>query len=150
MRVLTKEQTLKSIEHSNACKIRLLVRNLGSFPGEIWSWSLCTRGGEKSKRQITPDWRVAVLMSKGTSIQVHLGRPENESISSLHLSPWWVTRLYRSLNWVYSCISIDSLNNTTEKEMATHSITLAWRIPKDRRACWATVHGVTKGGSHTT
>ena len=29
-----------------------------------------------------------------------------------------------------------------EKEMATHSSVLAWRIPVDRGAWWATVHGV--------
>ena len=28
--------------------------------------------------------------------------------------------------------------------MATHSSILAWRIPIDRRAWWATVHGVTE------
>ena len=31
-----------------------------------------------------------------------------------------------------------------EKEMATHSSILAWRIPIDRRAWWATVHRVTR------
>ena len=31
-----------------------------------------------------------------------------------------------------------------EAEMATHSSILAWRIPTDRGAWWATVHGVTK------
>ena len=31
-----------------------------------------------------------------------------------------------------------------EKEMATHSSTLAWRIPWTEEACQATVHGVTK------
>ena len=31
-----------------------------------------------------------------------------------------------------------------EKAMATHSITLAWRISMDRGAWWATVHGVAK------
>ena len=31
-----------------------------------------------------------------------------------------------------------------EKEMATHSNILAWRIPTDRGACWATVLGVAK------
>ena len=31
-----------------------------------------------------------------------------------------------------------------EKGMATHSSILAWRIPMDREAWWATVHGVTK------
>ena len=31
-----------------------------------------------------------------------------------------------------------------EKEMATHSSILAWRIPVDKRAWWAAVHGVAK------
>ena len=31
-----------------------------------------------------------------------------------------------------------------EKGMATRSSILAWGIPKDRGAWWATVHGVTK------
>ena len=31
-----------------------------------------------------------------------------------------------------------------EKEMATHSSILAWRIPMDRGAWWATVHRVAK------
>ena len=30
------------------------------------------------------------------------------------------------------------------KGMATHSSILAWRIPMDRGASWATVHGITK------
>ena len=32
-----------------------------------------------------------------------------------------------------------------EEGMATHSSILAWRIPRDRGAWRATVHGVTKG-----
>ena len=31
-----------------------------------------------------------------------------------------------------------------EEGMATHSSSLAWRILMDRRAWWATVHGITK------
>ena len=31
-----------------------------------------------------------------------------------------------------------------EKEMATHSTILAWRIPMDRGNCQATVHGVAR------
>ena len=34
--------------------------------------------------------------------------------------------------------------------MATHSSILAWRIPMDRRAWRATVHGVTKSWTHLT
>ena len=42
--------------------------------------------------------------------------------------------------WVGSLGREDPL----EKEMATHSSILAWRIPMDRGAWWATVHGVAK------
>ena len=31
-----------------------------------------------------------------------------------------------------------------EEDLATHSRILAWRIPTDRGAWWATVHGVRK------
>ena len=40
----------------------------------------------------------------------------------------------RSLGW----------EDPLEKEMATHSSTLAWENPMDRGASWATVHGVIK------
>ena len=42
--------------------------------------------------------------------------------------------------WVRSLCWGDPL----EEGMATHSSILAWRIPMDREAWWATVHGVTK------
>jgi len=41
----------------------------------------------------------------------------------------------RSLGW----------EDPLEEGMATHSSMLAWRIPMDRGACWATVHGVAVG-----
>ena len=34
--------------------------------------------------------------------------------------------------------------DSLEKGMATHSSILAWRIPLDRGAWWAIVHGVTE------
>ena len=40
----------------------------------------------------------------------------------------------RSLGW----------EDTLEESMATHSSILAWRIPMDREAWRAIVHGVTK------
>ena len=40
----------------------------------------------------------------------------------------------RSLGW----------EDPLEEGMATHSSILAWRIPLDRGAWWATVHGVAK------
>ena len=36
------------------------------------------------------------------------------------------------------------LEDPLEKEMATHSSILAWKIPMDRVAWWAIVHGVAK------
>ena len=38
-----------------------------------------------------------------------------------------------------------SREDPLEEEMATHSSILAWRIPMDREAWWATVYGVAKG-----
>ena len=38
----------------------------------------------------------------------------------------------RSLGW----------EDPPEEGMATHSSVVAWSIPMDRGACWATVHGV--------
>ena len=43
-------------------------------------------------------------------------------------------------NWVRSL----GWENPLKKGMAIHSSMLAWRIPMDRRAWWATVHRVAK------
>ena len=43
----------------------------------------------------------------------------------------------RSLGW----------EDPLQKGMAAHTSMLAWRIPMDRGAWWATVHGVTKSGT---
>ena len=37
-----------------------------------------------------------------------------------------------------------------EEGMATHSSILAWRIPMDRGAWWATIQGVTKSQTEHT
>ena len=47
-----------------------------------------------------------------------------------NLPAGWV----QSLGWEYPL----------EEGMATHSSILAWRIPMDRGAWWAAVHGVTE------
>ena len=41
-------------------------------------------------------------------------------------------------------VSIHGLGRRLKEDMATHSSILAWRIPMDRGAWRATVHGVTK------
>ena len=45
--------------------------------------------------------------------------------------------------WETRVPSLD-LEDPLQKGMATHSSTLAWRIPTDRGAWWATVHRVAK------
>ena len=40
--------------------------------------------------------------------------------------------------------SIPGQKDPLEEGMATHFSILAWRIPMDRGACWATVHRVAK------
>ena len=50
-----------------------------------------------------------------------------------NLAATWETTV-QSLGW----------EDPLEEGMATHSSILAWRIPMDRGAWWATVHGVTK------
>ena len=40
--------------------------------------------------------------------------------------------------------SVPGLGRSPEESMTTHSSILAWRIPMDRGAWWATVHGVAK------
>ena len=57
----------------------------------------------------------------------------------------WVAQTVKNLSemretWVQSLGWGDPL----EERMATHSSILAWRVPLDRGAWWATVHGVTK------
>ena len=42
--------------------------------------------------------------------------------------------------WVRSL----GLEDPLEKEMATHSSILAWKIPVDRRDWWAAVYGVIR------
>ena len=76
-----------------------------------------------------------------------LGRSPGEEISYA-LQYAWASLVAQTVKnppvmrdtWVQSLVWEDPL----EKGMATHSSVLAWRIPMDRGAWWATVHGVAK------
>ena len=66
-------------------------------------------------------------------------RIKNSSIQTLMAQivknlPAMLETWVRSLGW----------EDPLEEGMATHSSILAWRIPLDRGAWWATVHGVSK------
>ena len=43
-----------------------------------------------------------------------------------------------------TCVQSLGRKDSLEKEVATHFSILAWRIPMDRGAWWATAHRVTK------
>ena len=79
-----------------------------------------------------------------------LGRSAREGIGYPHQYSWASLVAHRIKNspamqetWAQSLGWEDSL----EEIVATHSSILVWRIPTDRGAWWATVHGVAK--SHT-
>ena len=76
-----------------------------------------------------------------------LGSSPGEGIGYPLQHSWasWVAQMVKNLpavweTWVQSLGWEDPL----EEGMATYSSMLAWRIPMDRGACWATVHGVAK------
>ena len=108
-------QTLRSWDSSDAGR-------LGEGPG------LCIfPGGQKA------------------GVRPHLERP---SLDCLHLpeeegSPVAQTVMKSARN-VGDLGSILGWEDPLEKEMATHSSILAWRIPWTEEPWWATIHGVSK------
>ena len=67
------------------------------------------------------------------------------SVVAYELRASLVAQMVKSLSAVWE-IQIQSLgwDDPLEEGMATHSSILAWRIPMDRGAWWATADGVTK------
>jgi len=65
-----------------------------------------------------------------------------------NLVRWWASLVAQTVKnssamgetWVQTLGCEDPL----QEGMATHSSILAWRIPMDRTAWWATVHGVAR------
>ena len=69
----------------------------------------------------------AVLKGRFIAIQAYLKKQEKSQINNLTLH----------------------LKQLEKEEMTTHSSILAWRIPMDRGAWWATVHRVSKESDTT-
>ena len=55
-----------------------------------------------------------------------------------------IKNLFANAKDIRDAGSIPELGRSLKQEMAIHSSILAWRIPMDRGAWWATVHGVAK------
>ena len=71
--------------------------------------------------------------------------PEDSECGFLNLRASLVAQMVKNLpvmreTWIRSLGQEEPL----EKEMATHSSILAWKIPMDRGVWWATVQGVAK------
>ena len=96
---------------------------------------------------------VAQLVKKKKKICLHCGRPgfnpwvgkipwRRERLPTPVFGPGEFHGLYSP--WGHKESDMTEQLSKIEKEMATHSSILAWRIPRDKGAWRATVHGVTK------
>ena len=99
-----------------------------SFPGS-------SAGKESARNAEDP----SLIPGSGRSPGKRIGYPLQYSWASLVAqtvknSPAMLETWVQSLGW----------ENLLEDGMATHSSILAWRIPMDRGAWWAIVHGVSK------
>ena len=104
--------------------------NLG-FPGNsAGKESACNAGNPGS----IPDSRRSLGDGIGYAHQYSWASLMAQQIKNLGAMQETQEAWARSLGWE------DSL----EEGMATHSNILAWRIPMDKRAWWAIVHGVAK------
>ena len=96
-------------------------------------------GGSEGKASVYNVGDLGSIPGSGRSAGEGIGYPLQYSWASLvaqtvkNLPAMWET-------WVRSLVWEDPL----EEGMATHSSILAWRIPMDRGAWWATVQGITK------
>ena len=63
-----------------------------------------------------------------------IGFPGGSAVKNLSATQEHQETWVQSLGW----------EDPLEEGMATHSSILAWKIPMDKGAWWATVHGITK------
>ena len=91
------------------------------------------------KRVRLTDRENKLAVTRGRRLGAGRGMKQEVRISTF---PWWLRQYRICLQvqeaWVRSLGQEDPL----EKEMATHSSILAWRIPMDRGAWWATDRSV--------
>ena len=61
--------------------------------------------------------------------------------------PWLIAQTVKNLPGMReTCVQSLSWEDALEEGMATHPSILAWRLPMDRGAWWASVYGVSKSG----
>ena len=105
-----------------------MVKKIKGFPGSSAGKESACKAGDPG-----------LIPELGKSSGEGIDHPLQYSWASLvvqmvkNLTAMWETWV-RSLGW----------EGSLEEDMATHSSILAWRIPMDRGAWWATVHEVAK------
>ena len=102
----------------------------------------------KGERNLMADWlQTWTLTSAPSWVSSRPIYPVQFGLTSLHnhISAFLVAQMEKTLPAMQEtrvwCLGWE---DPLEKGMATHSSILAWRIPIDRGAWWATVHGVAK------
>ena len=78
----------------------------------------------------------------------------NFHIALFAIAKNWKHKCSSTRGWIHTHTHTHTMGETwigslgwedpLEEGMATHSSILAWRIPRDRGAWWAAVHGVTE------
>ena len=94
----------------------------------------------------SPAGKESTCNARDPSLIPGLGRSPGEGIG-YPLPYSWVSQVARGKESVHNAGDlslIPSWEDPLEEGMATHSSILAWRIPMDRGAWWATVNGVAK------
>ena len=112
----------------------LLLKNLCPCP--MMGFPDSSAGKESACNAGDPGSIPGLGRSTGEGISYPLQYSWASLVAQLVKNPpaMWETWV-RSLGWEYPL----------EEGMATHSSIPAWRIPMDRGAWWATVHGAAKG-----
>ena len=98
-----------------------------SYKNETGTLILCSRNSKTPQ----PLWATTWQLFQMLNTEVPRGFPGAQTLKNLPAT--WET-------WV-QCVGWE---DPPEEGMTTHSSTVAWRIPMDRGAWWAIVHGVTR------
>ena len=81
-------------------------------------------------------------MSLNVKAPLILGNQKEVERPESRFSGWFTSK--ESNGQAGGMDSIPESGRSPGEEMATHSSILAWRIPMERGAWWATVHGLAK------
>ena len=103
-------------------------------------------GGSDGKEPTCDVGDLSSIPGLGRSLGGRHGNPLQHSCleNPMGRGAWWAAVHGVAKSWTrLSDFTFTFHFHALEKEMATHSSVLAWRIPGTGGACWATVYGVS-------